>query len=91
MTLAADIYLELDRAGLAPSLPFCAAPDVWRAAILRAVGDTDDELSQLHWTMRDAAVLEDTLSTTRAELTEALKDRDAWKQKYEAVTAKDSK
>ncbi len=33
MSLAAEIYHALTMRGLAPPVPFCAAPDAWREAI----------------------------------------------------------
>ncbi len=86
MSLATDIYFELTQAKLAPDVPFAAAPDEWRAALLRGVGDNDDLPEQLTSVHLELAGLREYLSSAQAEAREAKADRDAWKKKYEEAT-----
>lgn len=61
MSLASDIYFELTLAGLAPSVPFCAAPEVWWEAIERGVKDgsrVEKPVTHRQWLDRQLSIAE---------------------------------
>ncbi len=80
MSIAADIYFELTQAKLAPDVPFCAAPDKWREALIRGAGDADDAVSENAGMRQDNFYLEQHLAHAKA-------DARAWQKKYEADVA----
>jgi hypothetical protein len=85
MSIAADIYFELTQAKLAPDVPFCAAPDQWREALSRGIGDAQYMIDDMHGIVRENAELEEALSSARSDASIAKAERNEWKRKFEAA------
>lgn len=72
MSLAADVYFELSIRGLAPSVPFVAAPDVWREPLLKAIGDADDLCADITEAYRAESRAKEDADSAREMLADAL-------------------